>query len=137
MGQKVTTIYSLFLLIFCTLAYDNENLAFDPRDQFLVSYYCEVFYRNTLDPDHPMYARDFTYHTTLDISKCDSSTILQISGEINTKIQWDPTSYSFIGADFAGQRLSGRFFSDSIYVYSYLTPAAIISWTYYGKKIVR
>jgi hypothetical protein len=110
----------------------NENESFDPRDPFVGSYRCKVIYKNNLDPDHAMYKRDTIYYTTLDVSKHESSSILQISDELQVEVEFSITDSTFKGI---GQRIFGRFFLDSIYMYSFLTPAAVISKTYLGKKI--
>jgi len=135
MKQRIIILIYIVISIL-TCQWCNENDSIDPRDTFCGSYRCEVFYENHLEPGHPLYKPDSIYYTTLVVSKYDTSSpsILQISGEICVKINLDFTNLTFKGADFEGQRLGGKFFSDSIYLTTYMTPAALISLTYEGKK---
>ena len=113
----------------------NKNELIDPRDPFCGSYSCEVIYENHLEPGHDYYKPDTIYYSTLVVSKHESSSILQISGGIYIKVELDLTDSTFQGADYPGQRLGGKFFSDSIYLTHFMTPAALIRTTYRGKKI--
>jgi len=127
------------LLIISVLPFQscNENESIDPRDPFCGSYRCEVFYENHLEPGDALYKPDSNYYATIVISKYDSSStsLLQISGEIFVKIDLDFTDLTFKGADYEGQRLGGKFFSDSIYLTTWMTPIALIRETYIGKRI--
>jgi hypothetical protein len=114
----------------------NENESIDPRDPFCGSYRCKVIYENHLDPGHALYKPDTIYYSTLIVSKHESSSILQISGEIYVKVELNFTDFTFKGADFEGQRLGGRFFdNDSIYLTGWMTPVGLIRTTYRGKRI--
>ena len=125
----------LFVLIIGIIPFlqSCEDESYDPRDPFIGSYNCKVIYKNTLDPSHAMYSPDTIYYTTLDVSKLESSTMLAISHEgCVSEVELSISDSTFKAIS---QRLYGRFFFDSIYMHHYLTPAALLSWKYRGKKI--
>ncbi|MFW9989164.1 MAG: hypothetical protein ACFFC3_10945 [Candidatus Odinarchaeota archaeon] len=134
MGQKLV-LYTFLIYNIFTSQSCSKNGAIDPLDPFCGSYECQVVYVNHLDSEHALFKPDTTYYTTLEVSNYDSNSILQVSGDIFVKIELDLTDSTFKGADFPGQRLEGNFFSDSIYMTTYMTSAALIRWTYTGKRV--
>lgn len=132
---NMSSIKVLFVLIIGIISslHSCENEMDDLRDPFIGSYSCKVIYKNTLDPSHAMYSPDTIYYTTLDVSKHESSSMLEISYDgCMSEVEFNISDSTFKAIS---QRLYGRFFSDSIYMHHYLTPAAFLSWIYRGKKI--
>ncbi len=134
MKHRVIIIVFLICCIFF-LPSCNENESNDPRDPFIGSYNCKVTYENHLEPGHFLYKPDTIYFTTLIVSKHEIASFLEITGGTHVQIEINFHDFTFNGADYPGQRLWGRFLDDSIFMNTFMTPAALISWTYEGKKI--
>ena len=73
------------------------------------------------------------YIDTIEIAKHEDFSVLQTIGRPYARFQFKLSDSSFTG--YRGNRVYGRFFTNGIYLYSYVSPVALSSSTYRGVKI--
>lgn len=104
-----------------------DSLKYDYRDSYTGLYECEVHYNDYYST--PQF--DTTYHDTLEISKDEIFTGLQIDPGITASVEFD-----FKSLTFNGYHTDGKFHDeDSVYYFYYGTPIALYTWVFNGKKI--
>jgi hypothetical protein len=119
-------IYAIFIVIISCESESN-----DPRNSYTGTYDCQVVYNNFSDPENII--SDSTYNDTLVVSKAEDPSMLLISGGFDGTVRMDFSNSTFVGVSYL--RVSGNFDSGNIYLYHFLTPVALINWTFTGSKI--